>query len=82
MCCVVLSVFCCFGGKKTKNKDGSLTYSYLFPTALQVCDSNVMNLPHETLPSSQVVYNLSGVNVETYLAATANDFIRNRCVYS
>lgn len=46
--------------------------------ALQICDSNSAGLPHEILPSSQVVYNLSGVNVETYLAATANEFVRNR----
>uniref|UniRef100_A0A8C7XR76 ATP-binding cassette, sub-family A (ABC1), member 12 n=1 Tax=Oryzias sinensis TaxID=183150 RepID=A0A8C7XR76_9TELE len=34
--------------------------------------------PHKKIPSSQIVYNLSGINVENYLLATANDFIRNR----
>uniref|UniRef100_A0A3Q1H078 ABC transporter domain-containing protein n=1 Tax=Anabas testudineus TaxID=64144 RepID=A0A3Q1H078_ANATE len=35
-------------------------------------------IPHKQIPSSQIVYNISGINVETYLIATANDFIRNR----
>ncbi|KAM6978364.1 uncharacterized protein abca12 [Tautogolabrus adspersus] len=34
--------------------------------------------PHKRLPSSQILYNLSGINVENYLVSTANDFIRNR----
>uniref|UniRef100_A0A3Q3EBV6 ATP-binding cassette, sub-family A (ABC1), member 12 n=1 Tax=Labrus bergylta TaxID=56723 RepID=A0A3Q3EBV6_9LABR len=34
--------------------------------------------PHKRTPSSQIVYNLSGINVEEYLVTTANDFIRNR----
>ncbi|XP_008296369.1 ATP-binding cassette sub-family A member 12 [Stegastes partitus] len=44
----------------------------------QVCDVNKHQPPHRRIPSSQTVYNLSGVNVENYLVATANDFIRNR----
>uniref|UniRef100_A0A3Q3MYZ7 ATP-binding cassette, sub-family A (ABC1), member 12 n=2 Tax=Mastacembelus armatus TaxID=205130 RepID=A0A3Q3MYZ7_9TELE len=44
----------------------------------QVCDVNNFQPPHLKVPSSQVVYNLSGINVENYLLATANDFIRNR----
>uniref|UniRef100_A0A7N8XRX6 ATP-binding cassette, sub-family A (ABC1), member 12 n=1 Tax=Mastacembelus armatus TaxID=205130 RepID=A0A7N8XRX6_9TELE len=44
----------------------------------RVCDVNNFQPPHLKVPSSQVVYNLSGINVENYLLATANDFIRNR----
>uniref|UniRef100_A0A672GNR9 ATP-binding cassette, sub-family A (ABC1), member 12 n=1 Tax=Salarias fasciatus TaxID=181472 RepID=A0A672GNR9_SALFA len=43
-----------------------------------ICDADNFQPPHRSIPSSQVVYNLSGINVETYLVATANDFIRNR----
>ncbi|KAL6100670.1 abca12 [Pungitius sinensis] len=44
----------------------------------QTCDEDSFQPPHKKIPSSQIVYNLSGINVENYLAATANDFIRNR----
>ncbi|XP_037645999.1 uncharacterized protein abca12 isoform X4 [Sebastes umbrosus] len=44
----------------------------------QICDSHSFQPPHKKIPSSQTVYNLSGINVEKYLVATANDFIRNR----
>ncbi|KAK5861274.1 hypothetical protein PBY51_022684 [Eleginops maclovinus] len=44
----------------------------------QVCDVDNFQPPHKKIPSSQTVYNLSGINVENYLVATANDFIRNR----
>ncbi|XP_040004739.1 ATP-binding cassette sub-family A member 12 [Xiphias gladius] len=44
----------------------------------QICDSDNFQPPHKKIPSSQIVYNLSGINVENYLVATANDFIRNR----
>ncbi|XP_034429942.1 ATP-binding cassette sub-family A member 12 isoform X2 [Hippoglossus hippoglossus] len=44
----------------------------------QVCAEDNYQPPHEIIPSSQVVYNLSGINLENYLVATANDFIRNR----
>uniref|UniRef100_A0A3P8W266 ATP binding cassette subfamily A member 12 n=1 Tax=Cynoglossus semilaevis TaxID=244447 RepID=A0A3P8W266_CYNSE len=44
----------------------------------QVCGKDNYKPPHQTIPSSQVVFNLSGVNVEKYLVSTANDFIRNR----
>ncbi|TDH06959.1 hypothetical protein EPR50_G00119390 [Perca flavescens] len=44
----------------------------------QICDVDSYQPPHKMIPSSQVVYNLSGINVENYLVATANDFIRNR----
>ncbi|KAF3843010.1 hypothetical protein F7725_001859 [Dissostichus mawsoni] len=44
----------------------------------QVCDLDNFQPPHKKIPSSQIVYNLSGINVEKYLVATANDFIRNR----
>ncbi|XP_029967302.1 uncharacterized protein abca12 isoform X2 [Salarias fasciatus] len=48
------------------------------PHREQICDADNFQPPHRSIPSSQVVYNLSGINVETYLVATANDFIRNR----
>uniref|UniRef100_A0A8C8DMQ6 ATP-binding cassette, sub-family A (ABC1), member 12 n=1 Tax=Oryzias sinensis TaxID=183150 RepID=A0A8C8DMQ6_9TELE len=44
----------------------------------QVCQKENYQPPHKKIPSSQIVYNLSGINVENYLLATANDFIRNR----
>ncbi|XP_040913792.1 ATP-binding cassette sub-family A member 12 [Toxotes jaculatrix] len=44
----------------------------------QICNGDNFQPPHEKIPSSQIVYNLSGINVENYLVATANDFIRNR----
>ncbi|XP_044222425.1 glucosylceramide transporter ABCA12 [Thunnus albacares] len=44
----------------------------------QICDEHNFQPPHKKIPSSQTVYNLSGFNVENYLVATANDFIRNR----
>uniref|UniRef100_A0A8D3CBX5 ATP binding cassette subfamily A member 12 n=1 Tax=Scophthalmus maximus TaxID=52904 RepID=A0A8D3CBX5_SCOMX len=43
-----------------------------------ICDGDNYQPPHKKIPSSQIVYNLSGINVENYLVATANDFIRNR----
>lgn len=45
---------------------------------MQICDRNNYQPPHEQIPSSQIAYNLSGINVEDYLISTANDFIRNR----
>lgn len=44
---------------------------------LQICYGDFQP-PHQKIPSSQIVYNLSGINVEKYLVATADDFIRNR----
>nr|XP_054603018.1 glucosylceramide transporter ABCA12 isoform X2 [Nothobranchius furzeri] len=44
----------------------------------QICNKDNFQPPHKKVPSSQIVYNLSGINVENYLVATANDFIRNR----
>ncbi|XP_041662328.1 ATP-binding cassette sub-family A member 12 [Cheilinus undulatus] len=44
----------------------------------QICESDNYQPPHRGIPSSQIVYNLSGINVENYLVSTANDFIRNR----
>ncbi|KAM4561502.1 glucosylceramide transporter ABCA12 [Fundulus diaphanus] len=44
----------------------------------QICDKNNLQPPHKKVPSSQIVYNLSGLDVDNYLVATANDFIRNR----
>uniref|UniRef100_A0A4W6EYE1 ATP binding cassette subfamily A member 12 n=1 Tax=Lates calcarifer TaxID=8187 RepID=A0A4W6EYE1_LATCA len=45
---------------------------------LQICEGDNFQPPHKKTPSSQIVYNLSGINLENYLVATANDFIRNR----
>ncbi|CAJ1079858.1 uncharacterized protein abca12 [Xyrichtys novacula] len=44
----------------------------------QVCETYNNEPPHKSISSSQIVYNLSGINVEDYLLATTNDFIRNR----
>uniref|UniRef100_A0A3B3UCG3 ATP binding cassette subfamily A member 12 n=1 Tax=Poecilia latipinna TaxID=48699 RepID=A0A3B3UCG3_9TELE len=44
----------------------------------QICEKDNRQPPFKEIPSSQIVYNLTGVNVENYLVATANDFIRNR----
>ncbi|XP_032422830.1 ATP-binding cassette sub-family A member 12 [Xiphophorus hellerii] len=44
----------------------------------QICNKDNPQPPFKKIPSSQIVYNLTGVNVENYLVATANDFIRNR----
>ncbi|KAM8855240.1 uncharacterized protein abca12 [Spinachia spinachia] len=44
----------------------------------QICDGDSFQPPHKQIPSSQIVYNLSGIHVENYLVATANEFIRNR----
>ncbi|XP_049449732.1 glucosylceramide transporter ABCA12 isoform X16 [Epinephelus fuscoguttatus] len=44
----------------------------------QICDANNFQPPHKKISSSQIMYNLSGIDVEKYLVATTNDFIRNR----
>ncbi|KAG7503728.1 ATP-binding cassette sub-family A member 12 [Solea senegalensis] len=44
----------------------------------QVCDKSKDQLSHKKSPSSQDVYNLTGIDVQNYLVNTANDFIRNR----
>ncbi|KAM4558332.1 uncharacterized protein abca12 [Odontesthes bonariensis] len=44
----------------------------------QICEEDHYQPPHKKIPSSQIVYNLSGINVENYLVSTANNFIRNR----
>ncbi|XP_067300426.1 uncharacterized protein abca12 isoform X2 [Pseudorasbora parva] len=44
----------------------------------QSCPATGYQPPHRRNPSSQIVYNLTGINIENYLLATANDFIRNR----
>ncbi|MEQ2270542.1 hypothetical protein XENORESO_000262, partial [Xenotaenia resolanae] len=44
----------------------------------QICDKNNSQPPYKKVPSSQIVYNLTGFSVENYLVATANDFVRNR----
>uniref|UniRef100_A0A8C6T9Z4 ATP-binding cassette, sub-family A (ABC1), member 12 n=1 Tax=Neogobius melanostomus TaxID=47308 RepID=A0A8C6T9Z4_9GOBI len=34
--------------------------------------------PHKQSPSSQIVYNVTDLNVENYLVATTDDYVRNR----
>ncbi|KAI5091183.1 ATP-binding cassette sub-family A member 12 [Silurus meridionalis] len=46
----------------------------------QTCPKSGYEPPHKTNPSSQIVYNLSNIDVESYLVATANDFIQDRQV--
>ncbi|CAL8266921.1 unnamed protein product [Lota lota] len=48
------------------------------PGQEQVCSENTNKPPHKKVPSSQTVYNLTGLNVEHYLIATTNDYVRNR----
>ncbi|KAK7169397.1 hypothetical protein R3I93_005384 [Phoxinus phoxinus] len=45
---------------------------------VQSCPASGYQPPHTRNPSSQIVYNLTGINIEDYLLATANDFVRNR----
>ncbi|KAJ0005860.1 hypothetical protein NQD34_015754 [Periophthalmus magnuspinnatus] len=44
----------------------------------EVCGAGGYVPPHKKIPSSQIVYNLTGLRVENYLVATADDYIRNR----
>ncbi|KAK7939643.1 hypothetical protein WMY93_002969 [Mugilogobius chulae] len=44
----------------------------------EVCGARGYVPPHKQISSSQIVYNLTNLNVENYLVATADDFIRNR----
>uniref|UniRef100_A0A3P8T726 ATP-binding cassette, sub-family A (ABC1), member 12 n=1 Tax=Amphiprion percula TaxID=161767 RepID=A0A3P8T726_AMPPE len=44
--------------------------SNTFLSTLQICDVNSYQPPHRSIPSSQIVYNLSGINVEKYLVST------------
>uniref|UniRef100_A0AAV2K1R7 ABC transporter domain-containing protein n=1 Tax=Knipowitschia caucasica TaxID=637954 RepID=A0AAV2K1R7_KNICA len=44
----------------------------------EVCGSSGYVPPHKQLSSSQIVYNLTDLDVENYIVATSNDFIRNR----
>lgn len=52
-------------------------YHLLF-CPFQSCPASGYQPPHRRNPSSQIVYNLTGINIEDYLLATANDFVRNR----
>ncbi|XP_049340929.1 glucosylceramide transporter ABCA12 [Astyanax mexicanus] len=45
---------------------------------LQTCQKPVSDPPHKTNPSTQIVYNLTGIDIENYLLVTANDFVRDR----
>lgn len=56
-------------------------YHSLF-SPFQSCPASDHEPPHKRNPSSQIVYNLTGINTEDYLLATANDFIRNRWILS
>lgn len=53
-----------------------------FCSSNQVCQYNQYQPPHKMNPSSQIVYNLTGIKVENYLLATANNYIRNRLTVS
>ncbi|KAI1885293.1 hypothetical protein AGOR_G00218660 [Albula goreensis] len=44
----------------------------------QICPKIDYQPPHKKLPSSQIVYNLTGINIENYLLSTANNFVRDR----
>ncbi|GAA6069752.1 uncharacterized protein abca12, partial [Tachysurus ichikawai] len=44
----------------------------------QTCPKPAYVPPHKTNPSSQIVYNLTNIDIENYLQASANDFIRDR----
>ncbi|XP_076849875.1 uncharacterized protein abca12 [Brachyhypopomus gauderio] len=44
----------------------------------QTCPKQKYDPPHKTNPSSQIIYNLTNINVENYLLSTANDFTRVR----
>ncbi|XP_042350102.1 glucosylceramide transporter ABCA12 [Plectropomus leopardus] len=44
----------------------------------QICDGKNFQPPHKQIPSSQIMYNVTGIDLDDYLIATANDFIRNR----
>ncbi|XP_063069496.1 uncharacterized protein abca12 [Engraulis encrasicolus] len=44
----------------------------------QVCERDNYQPPHMRNPSSQIVYNVTGLDVENYLLSTANDYVRNR----
>ncbi|XP_062861801.1 glucosylceramide transporter ABCA12 [Trichomycterus rosablanca] len=44
----------------------------------QTCPKSGIKPSYKTNPSSQIVYNLSKVDIERYLLTTANDFVRDR----
>ncbi|XP_066541950.1 glucosylceramide transporter ABCA12 [Hoplias malabaricus] len=45
---------------------------------VQTCQQTGFDPPHTTNPSSQIVYNLTNINIENYLLTTANAYIRDR----
>ncbi|XP_051937575.1 glucosylceramide transporter ABCA12 [Hippocampus zosterae] len=47
-------------------------------TKEQICHGERFKPASRRIPSSQIVYNLSGIDVENYLLTTANGYIRNR----
>uniref|UniRef100_A0A674P497 ATP-binding cassette, sub-family A (ABC1), member 12 n=1 Tax=Takifugu rubripes TaxID=31033 RepID=A0A674P497_TAKRU len=50
----------------------------IFVAILGVCEGDHIHPPYKKIPSSHILYNLTGINVENYLMTTANDFVRNR----
>uniref|UniRef100_A0AAX7VG37 ABC transporter domain-containing protein n=1 Tax=Astatotilapia calliptera TaxID=8154 RepID=A0AAX7VG37_ASTCA len=67
--------------EKSENSTGKEESSFMIcqsSNIKQICDKDNYQPPHTEIPSSQIVYDLNGINVENYLVATANDFIRNR----
>uniref|UniRef100_A0A669C130 ATP binding cassette subfamily A member 12 n=1 Tax=Oreochromis niloticus TaxID=8128 RepID=A0A669C130_ORENI len=53
-------------------------YLFIFSLHCRFATKTTTSPPHTEIPSSQIVYDLNGINVENYLVSTANDFIRNR----
>ncbi|XP_077392009.1 uncharacterized protein abca12 isoform X2 [Festucalex cinctus] len=63
----------------TSGGNGSVSYSDCKCTIKeQICHGERFQPASRQIPSSQIVYNISGINVENYLLTTANGFIRNR----
>uniref|UniRef100_A0A8C7GA09 ATP-binding cassette, sub-family A (ABC1), member 12 n=1 Tax=Oncorhynchus kisutch TaxID=8019 RepID=A0A8C7GA09_ONCKI len=66
----------------THTHSPSTTLDLLFQVSWETKGNNVLCVcvspPHKMNPSSQIVYNLTGIKVENYLLATANNYIRNR----
>ncbi|MBN3307253.1 ABCAC protein, partial [Amia calva] len=47
-------------------------------SSVQICPRVDYVPPNKKNPSSQIVYNLTNINIENYLLSTANGFIQNR----
>nr|XP_061799272.1 uncharacterized protein LOC133590666 [Nerophis lumbriciformis] len=71
----------CTSQSKSWNSNGKNTISFSDCKCTiedQTCHGDQFKPAYRQIPSSQIVYNLSGINVENYLVTTANTFIRNR----